>query len=185
MMKGMNTFARNCKYSTLSQRFFTMLLLAQLNNNSRNSHCVNTCVRLCVYLILYYKQYKDVSVFGYKPPYKYTHTLSVKIGSVQATRIPSMKHVFASQYRQEHHCIQHIKMYPWLTWLGHMDKLDAVLIANIIQQLFVAKQHRKWLFNGKTSIYLYTFDPCSTVVPFDIHIDFSISNIAESEKTKL
>lgn len=41
------------------------------------------------------------------------------------------------------------------------------------------------MFNGKTSIYLYTFDPCSTVVPFDIHIDFSISNIAESEKQKL
>jgi len=33
------------------------------------------------------------------------------------------------------------------------------------------------------TIYLYTFDPCSTVVPFDIHIDFSISNIAVRERT--
>lgn len=37
-----------------------------------------------MYLITHYKQYKGILVFGYTPPYKYTHTLSVKIkiGSV-------------------------------------------------------------------------------------------------------
>lgn len=81
--------------------------MKQVHKSCTNSYCVS----MCIYRIMPYKQYKGILVFGYTPPYKYTHTLAVKIKNrLRSTVdwIPSMKHVVASQYRKELPCIQQI-----------------------------------------------------------------------------
>ncbi len=50
------------------------------------------------------------------------------------------------------------------------------------QEQSISLQNILWEY---ITTYLYAFDPCSTVVPFDIHIDFSISNIAIKEKRNI
>ncbi len=159
------------------------------------------CEHVCIYLIMYYKQYKGILVFGYKPHYKYTHPFCKNKNRLRSTVdwIPSMKHVVASQYRKELPCIQQINslalanIIHWVMETNSMEDVmhnraavyllwtnnSALLRLYAAQEQSISLQNVLWEY---ITIYLYTFDPCSTVVPFDIHIDFSISNIAIKEK---